>query len=75
MINPNTQLTPAQIGDIKSLHFHIMRKLNEAIEGTVDFQPGPINNPDAPCLIRSAMYDIISLLNVINKAEGVRSES
>lgn len=48
-------LTPDQV----KLYEGILVKLNQVIEGTEDFKPGPIINQHAPCLVRSVIYDLI----------------
>ena len=54
---------------IIALHISLVAKLRSAIEGTEDFKEGQLLNPQAPCLIRGAIYDSIMLLSEINKQE------
>jgi len=49
------------------LHNQMVEKLKKSIEGTSDFTEGQLINPQAPCLIRSAIYDSIQILSEINK--------
>lgn len=52
---------------IDALHISAMNKLLESIEGTENYAPGPMQNMQAPCLIRSAIYDLVAMQNEINK--------
>jgi hypothetical protein len=63
-------LNDETLKEVKKLHQQALDKLNESLEGTMDMTPGQMPNAMAPCLIRSAIYDIIMLLHVINKAEA-----
>lgn len=56
--------------NIVALHNSILSKLNEAIEGTPDFEEGPLANPKAPCLIRQVIREQIELMAEINLESG-----
>ena len=47
---------------IIALHNSLLDKLRASIEGTDDFKEGPLVNPQAPCLIRSAIADAILIM-------------
>lgn len=66
----STVLTSEQIANIKSFQQDLVDRLGQVLKGLPESGEGQITDPKAPCYIRGAMYDAISILHQINLAEG-----
>lgn len=63
-------LTADQVKSIKTFQQDLVDRLNQALKGLPESGDGQITDPKAPCYIRGAVYDAVSILHQINLAEG-----